>query len=89
MPTNKQKKEQFIRLLTSIVDGLDDFPKPLKMLAKTAAKQIDEHKIDSIIDGTLDFLANAYEQVEAIKGETIVEENNGRSNVVSLERMTG
>lgn len=67
LKTNKQKKQEFVNLLCNVLDGLDEFPKPLKMIAKTAAKQIDENKIDEILDGTLDFLAEAFTKIEGIR----------------------
>jgi hypothetical protein len=53
-------------LLIETLDGLD-LPKPIKSLGKAALKQLDENKIDSILVGTLDFLANAYAKIEAIQ----------------------
>ncbi|HEV7738628.1 MAG TPA: hypothetical protein VGO47_14805 [Chlamydiales bacterium] len=53
-------------MLIETLDGLD-LPKPIKSLGKAALKQLDENKIDSILVGTLDFLANAYAKIEAIQ----------------------
>jgi hypothetical protein len=64
--SNKEKKDLFSRLLIETLDGLD-LPKPIKSLGKAALKQLDENKIDSILVGTLDFLANAYAKIEAIQ----------------------
>lgn len=70
--SNAQKKAELQFLLTSIVNETsDNMPKGIGMLVKAITRQIDEQKIDEILDGILDFLSKAYVHVEKIRAEEI------------------
>jgi hypothetical protein len=47
-------------------------PKGIKMLVGAAAKQIDEDTIDETLDSILDFLSNAFVEIEKIRGVDII-----------------